>query len=91
MKKLHEIEIMFFQPSGPYYINITKLDIEKKRNDVEMCNLGQNVSALNFQGHYNLKKRAEVSLVLTLTSAMVHFSIELIQVIKGKEKRDANS
>lgn len=56
-----------------------------------MCNLGQNVSALNFQGHYNLKKRAEVSLVLTLTSAMVHFSIELIQVIKGKEKQDANS
>lgn len=83
---------MFFQPSGPYYINITKLNTgKKKRNDVEMCNLGQNVSALNFQNHYNLKKRAEVSLVLTLTSVKVHFSIELIQVIKGKEKQDTNS
>ena len=51
-----------------------------------MCNLGPNVSALNFHDHHNLKKRAEVSLVLTLTSVMFHFSIELIQVRKGKEK-----
>lgn len=47
-----------------------------------MCNSGQNVSALNFQGHCNLKKRAEclceVSLVLTLTSAVSHFSVGLM-------------
>lgn len=51
-----------------------------------MCNLGQNVSALNFQGHYNLKKRAQVSLVLTLTSVKVHFSIWVLYRVDTGEK-----